>query len=68
MMPLLTALFEALAAACNAYVKRAEWEMKTHKERTLNELEDEKLRLADDGSPAAKLRLEIIAKRIARVE
>lgn len=68
MMPLLTALFEAIAAACKAYVARVEWEQTTHKDNLIYELENEKLRLADSGTPADKLRLELISKRLRALE
>lgn len=67
-MPLITALFEALAAACKAYCAHVEWQKKTHVEETLYDLENEKLRLGESGSPADLLRLELIAARIHRLE
>lgn len=68
MMPLLTALFTAASEALKAYCKHTEWKMKTHKETTINTLEDEKLRLADSATPTDKLRLEVIAARLKRAK
>ena len=68
MMPLLTALFQAASEAMKAYVKHVEWKMSTHKEETINTLEDEKIRLADSATPADKLRIEVIAARLKRAK
>ena len=62
-----SAILSAIAAACNAYAKWVEWQLATHKETTTNALEDEMDRLAADGSPAAKLRLERLQPRLARI-
>lgn len=67
MIPLLSAFLAAFTAACKAYVARLEWEKLTHKETTLNALEDEMDVLAADGSPAAKLRMERLAIRRDRL-
>jgi|APGre2960657404_1045060.scaffolds.fasta_scaffold13685_4 hypothetical protein len=68
MMPLLTALFQAASDALKAYCKHTEWKMKTHKETTINALEDEKLTLADSGTASDKLRLETICARLKRAK
>lgn len=68
MMPLITALFEAIAAACKAYCAHVDWQKKTHTDSLLYELENEKLRLGESASPSDLLRLELVAKRINRLE
>tara|TARA_Y100000004_G_scaffold75981_2_gene85470 strand:- start:5 stop:190 length:186 start_codon:yes stop_codon:yes gene_type:complete len=55
-------MIKALTAALHAYVEHIRW----RRDRRLDDLEDELDRLAADGSPASKLRLERIAKRIDR--
>lgn len=60
----MSAALLALAAACNAFAKWVDWKVLTHKETTINALEDEMDALAADGSPNAKLRLERLAGRL----
>ena len=55
-------MIRALAAALEAYVLY----IKLKHRRYVYELEDEIDELAADGSPAAKLRLERVAKRLHR--
>ena len=55
-------MIKAIAAALQAYV----FYIKLKHRRFVYELEDEIDSLAADGSPAAKLRLERIAKRLHR--
>ena len=55
-------MIAALTAALNAFVEYIRWK----RDRRIDDLEDELDRLADDGSPASKLRLLRIAKRIER--
>jgi hypothetical protein len=57
-----SALLLAITAALNAYVAWCNLQRETHTDR----LEDEIDRLADDGSPAAKLRLLRLGQRLAR--
>jgi hypothetical protein len=52
----------ALTAALNAFVEYIRWK----RDRRLDDLEDELDRLAADGSPSSKLRIERIARRIKR--
>jgi hypothetical protein len=52
----------ALTAALNAFVEYIRWK----RDRRLDDLEDELDRLAADGSPSSKLRIERIARRIER--
>jgi len=54
--------FRLLTAALEAYIAYANWRQRTY----VYDLEDTIDALAADGSPAAKLRLERIAKRIER--
>ena len=54
--------FRLLTAALEAYIAYADWRQRTY----VYDLEDEIDRLAADGSPAAKLRLERLAKRVER--
>ena len=54
--------FRLITAALEAYIAYAYWRQRTY----VYDLEDEIDRLAADGSPAAKLRLERIAKRLER--
>jgi hypothetical protein len=68
MIPLITALITAASEALKAYCKHTEWKMKTHKETTINALEDEKLTLAASGTASDKLRLEIVAGRLKRAK
>jgi hypothetical protein len=55
-------VISALTAALNAFVEYIRWK----RDRRLDDLEDELDRLAADGSPSSKLRIERIAKRIKR--
>ncbi len=55
-------MIAALTAALNAFVEYIRWK----RDRRIDDLEDELDRMADDGSPASKLRLLRIAKRIKR--
>jgi hypothetical protein len=55
-------LLAAITAALEAYVAWVRWQRETE----LDRIEDEIDRLADDGSPAAKLRLLRLGKRLAR--
>tara|TARA_Y100001937_G_scaffold121727_1_gene180968 strand:- start:767 stop:952 length:186 start_codon:yes stop_codon:yes gene_type:complete len=52
----------ALTAALNAFVEYIRWK----RDRRIDDLEDELDRLAADGSPSSKLRIERIARRIKR--
>jgi hypothetical protein len=52
----------ALAAALNAFVLWVQWQ----REKEIDNIEDEIDRLAADGSPVAKLRIERLAKRRRR--
>ena len=61
-MNVFTALLLAITALANQY---AEY-LKNKRENEIDELEDEIDRLAADGSPASKLRLERLSKRIKR--
>jgi len=54
--------FRLITAALEAYIAYANWRQRTY----VYDLEDTIDALAADGSPAAKLRLERIAKRIER--
>ena len=54
--------FRLLTAALEAYIAYADWRQRTF----VYELEDEIDRLAADGSPSAKLRIERLAKRLER--
>ena len=55
-------MIAALTAALNAFVEYIRWK----RDRRLDDLEDELDRLAADGSPSSKLRIERIARRIER--
>ena len=55
-------MISALTAALHAFVEYIRWK----RDRRIDDLEDELDRLAADGSPASKLRIERIAKRIKR--
>ena len=66
MIALLMAFLQAASAALKAYAAHTEWRIATHKETTINALEDEKTRLADSGTPTDMLRLEVIAARLKR--
>lgn len=68
MIPLLTALANALTEACKAYVSWVAWTKETTNENTLYALEDEKIRLGNSGTPADKLRIEVITRRARRLE
>lgn len=57
-MPILA----ALTSACTAFAEWVKWQRETEIDR----LEDEMDRLAADGSPAAKLRMERLGKRRKR--
>ena len=61
-MNVFNALLLAVTALANQY---AEY-LKNKRENEIDELEDEIDRLAADGSPASKLRLERLSKRIKR--
>ena len=54
--------FRLLTAALEAYIAYATWRQRTF----VYELEDEIDNLAADGSPAAKLRIERLSKRLKR--
>ena len=54
--------FRLLTTALEAYIAYANWRQRTY----VYDLEDENDRLAADGSPAAKLRLERLAPRLER--
>jgi hypothetical protein len=54
--------FRLLTAALEAYIAYANWRQRTY----VYNLEDEIDRLAADGSPASKLRLERLASRLER--
>ena len=54
--------FRLLTAALEAYIAYAKWRQRTY----AYELEDEIDNLAADGSPAAKLRIERLSKRLKR--
>ena len=54
--------FRLITAALEAYIAYADWRQRTY----VYELEDEIDNLAADGSPAAKLRLERLSKRLKR--
>lgn len=54
--------FRLITAALEAYIAYANWRQRTY----VYDLEDEIDRLAADGSPAAKLRLERLAQRVER--
>lgn len=58
----MNALLAAIAAACNAYAAWVAWQ----REAQLDTIEDEIDLLAADGTPAAKLRIERLAKRLQR--
>lgn len=55
-------MIAALTAALNAFVEYIRWK----RDRRLDDLEDELDRLAADGSPDSKLRIERIHGRIQR--
>ena len=55
-------MIRAIAAALEAYVLY----IKLKHQKYVYELEDELDELASDGSPAAKLRMERVAKRLHR--
>jgi len=52
----------AVIAACKAYASSVQWRQETQ----LDRIEDEIDRLASDGSPASKLRMERLALRLTR--
>ena len=54
--------FRLLTTALEVYIAYANWRQRTY----VYDLEDEIDRLAADGSPAAKLRLERLAPRLER--
>jgi len=54
--------FRLLTAALEAYVAYANWRQRKY----VYDLEDDIDRLASDGSPVAKLRLERLSKRLKR--
>ena len=54
--------FRLLTAALEAYIAYAKWRQRTY----VYDLEDDIDALASDGSPASKLRLERLAKRLER--
>lgn len=56
------ALLAAIAAACTAYSSWVAWQRETEIDR----IEDEIDRLAAIGDAASKLRMERLAKRLAR--
>ena len=58
----MTKFFQLLTAALNAYIEH----IRLQRDRRIDDLQDELDRLAADGSPASKLRIERIAKRIER--
>jgi hypothetical protein len=60
------ALLALLAPLIPALIALMEWKQTTHKPTYENGLEDEIDALANDGSPAAKLRLERLAQRLKR--
>lgn len=55
-------MIAALTAALNAFVEYIRWK----RDRRIDDLEDELDSLAADGSPASKLRIERIYRRIKR--
>ena len=55
-------LYRLITAALEAYIAYANWRQRTY----VYDLEDNIDALAADGSPAAKLRLERLAKRLER--
>jgi hypothetical protein len=57
-----TSFFRLLTAALNAYIEY----VRIQKDKRIDSLEDELDRLAADGSPASKLRIERIAQRLKR--
>ena len=54
--------FRLLTAALEAYIAYAKWRQRTY----VYDLEDNIDDLASDGSPASKLRMERLAKRLKR--
>tara|TARA_R100000234_G_scaffold47942_1_gene28665 strand:+ start:320 stop:505 length:186 start_codon:yes stop_codon:yes gene_type:complete len=54
--------FRLLTAALEAYIAYAKWRQRTY----VYDLEDNIDDLASDGSPASKLRIERLAKRLER--
>ena len=54
--------FRLLTAALEAYIAYADWRQRKY----VYDLEDDIDRLASDGSPASKLRIERLAKRLER--
>ena len=54
--------FRLLTAALEAYIAYANWRQRTY----VYDLEDNIDALASDGSPASKLRMERLAKRVER--
>ena len=54
--------FRLLTAALEAYIAYAKWRQRTY----VYDLEDNIDDLASDGSPASKLRIERLAKRLKR--
>jgi len=57
-----TSFFRLLTAALNAYIEY----VRIQKDKRIDSLEDALDRLAADGSPASKLRIERIAQRLKR--
>lgn len=53
-------MIKLITAIANAYIAS----LQLHRRLFIYAMEDEIQELADDGSPAAKLRIEILAKRI----
>ena len=58
----MSAFIRLLTAALNAYIEN----IRLKRDTRLDDLQDELDRLAADGSPASKLRLERVAQRIKR--
>ena len=54
--------FRLITAALEAYIAYAAWRQRTY----VYDLEDNIDALASDGSPASKLRMERLAKRVER--
>jgi len=58
----MTALLAAITAALTAFTEWVRWQRETQ----IDTIEDEIDTLADDGSPASKLRIECLAQRLKR--